>query len=726
MKLDKSKFIIGTSNFGRSYGYGKKLNNISSKKAIELLKFCKKNNIDSLETSSDYGVSEKIISKISSEFKITTKIQFLRGGKKEIKKKIISEVNKSLNNLKVKKIHCLMLHDPLQLLSKDGMFIKDSLDALKKRGIISKIGISVYDTKLLEKIIDNFKIDIVQFPCNYLNRDFLKKSLIKKLKKKKVELHARSIFLQGKLLENPQKLNYFKKWSELFDEIDNWHKKNKISKLESCLGFIFRNRSIDKIIIGVDSLKEIKQIFRIKKLKKIKTYFPSNNDKNLIDPRMWKEGNLIDKNQLLWTNAKKKILGGNMLFSKRPDLFVPNRWPTYFSKAKGCKIWDITGKKFIDFSIHSVGTSILGYGSSKVDNAVSKIIKKGNLTTLNCPEEVELAEKLIELHPWSDQAKFARSGGEASAISIRIARAASGKNNIAFCGYHGWHDWYLSANLGNNKNLNNHLISGLNPNGVNKNLKNTIYPFNYNDFKALEKLINEKEIGIVKMEVSRNQMPVNNFLQKIRDICTKKGIVLIFDECSSGFRQTFGGLHKIFNVNPDLATFGKALGNGYPITAIIGKKEIMDSARESFISSTFWGDRIGPVAAIATLKEMERLKSWKIITNKGKYLRKEWLKMAKKYELSLKISGLPSASSFIINSDKFLEYKTLISQEFLKKNFLASNIVLFSVEHKKEIIDEYLYHLDGLFKIISECERGRNVHELLEVPVCTSGFKRLN
>tara|TARA_B100000787_G_scaffold24442_2_gene16347 strand:+ start:2877 stop:5057 length:2181 start_codon:yes stop_codon:yes gene_type:complete len=726
MLLPKNKFIIGTANFGRNYGYGKNLNNLSVKKVDKILKFCKENNIDSLDTAVDYGVSEKIIGKISSKFNITTKIEFLNGGKKEIKNKIISDVGKSLDTLKVKTLDCLMLHDPLQLLSKDGKFIMKNLNILKKKGIIKKIGISVYEVSELEKIVDNFKIDIVQFPCNYLNREFLKITLLKKLKKKNIEIHVRSIFLQGKLLQNPKKLDYFKKWSTTFDDIDVWHKKNKISKLESCLGFIFNNKFIDKVIIGVDSLEELKQIVKIKKLKKVKSYFPESNDRELIDSRLWKEGKLIDKNQLLWDRAKKTILGGNMLFSKRPDLFVPNKWPTYFSRAKGCKIWDITGKKFTDFSLMSVGTNILGYGSSKVDNAVSKAIKNGNLSTLNCPEEVELAEKLTEIHPWSDQVKFARSGGEASAISIRIARAAAGRDNVAFCGYHGWHDWYLSANLGNNQNLNNHLLPGLNSKGVSKNLRNTVYPFNYNDFKSLEKLIDEKKIGTVKMEVSRNQMPQNNFLKKIRDICTKNGIVLIFDECSSGFRQTFGGLHKLYNVNPDIATFGKALGNGYPITAIIGKKEVMDAAKESFISSTFWGDRIGPVAALATLKEMQKIKSWKTITKKGEYLRKEWVKIAKKHELNLSIAGIPSSSSFIINSNKFLEYKTFISQEFLKKNFLVSNIVQFSVVHKQKIIDEYLYHLDGLFKIISECERGRNIYKLLEQPVCTSGFKRLN
>ena len=185
-------------------------------------------------------------------------------------------------------------------------------------------------------------------------------------------------------------------------------------------------------------------------------------------------------------------------------------------------------------------------------------------------------------------------------------------------------------------------------------------------------------------------------------------------------------MHKIYNVNPDIATFGKALGNGYPITAIIGKKEVMSAAQDSFISSTFWSDRIGPAAAIATLEEMERIKSWKIIIKKGIYLRKKWKNIAKKYNLNLKIFGIPSLSTFIINSPKFLEYKTYITQEMLKRGFLASNSIYLSVAHENKIIDDYLYELDKIFKVIGECEEGRNIYALLETPVCSSGFKRLN
>ena len=263
----------------------------------------------------------------------------------------------------------------------------------------------------------------------------------------------------------------------------------------------------------------------------------------------------LNKTQKLWKKAKKIIPGGNMLLSKRPDLYLPNKWPAYYSKTKGCEIWDLDNKKYFDLSLMGVGTNILGYSNPIIDREVKKIVKLGNLSTLNCKEEVYLAEKLIEMHSWSDMVKFARTGGEANAIAIRIARAASGKDNVAFCGYHGWHDWYLATNLRNKKNLNHHLLKGISTKGVPRNLKNSIFPFKYNDYKSLENLVERKKIGTIFMEVMRNEYPQNNFLQKVRDLSKKKGIVLVFDECTSGFRKNFGGLHLHFNIVPDIAVF---------------------------------------------------------------------------------------------------------------------------------------------------------------------------
>ena len=434
----------------------------------------------------------------------------------------------------------------------------------------------------------------------------------------------------------------------------------------------------------------------------------------------------VNKGQKIYLKAKKIIPGGNMLLSKNPDRFLPKGWPVYFKKAKGCEVWDLDGNKYFDLSLMGVGTNILGYSNNKVDEKIKKVIKEGNLSTLNCSEEVQLAEKLIEIHPWAGMVKLARTGGEANAIAIRIARAASGKDNVAFCGYHGWHDWYLATNVSKQDNLNNHLLKNLPTKGVPKKLAESIFPFKFNDYNELEKIVLEKNIGVICMEVVRNEMPKNSFLKKVRKLADKKGIVLIFDECTSGFRKNYGGLHKFFKVNPDIALFGKALGNGYAITAIVGKKNIMKSAKNSFISSTFWSERIGPVAALATLKEMSRVKSWKTIDLIGKKIVKKWGELSNKYELDIKISGLPALCSFNFSSRNNLDYKTLIAQEMLKKGFLASSTVYASIAHNKSILENYFYELEQVFKLIQKCEDGLNVKKVLKYPTIISGFQRLN
>ena len=439
------------------------------------------------------------------------------------------------------------------------------------------------------------------------------------------------------------------------------------------------------------------------------------------------EGVTMTKSNKLWKRAKKIIPGGNMLLSKRTELFHPKNWPAYYSKAKGIDVWDLDGKKYRDLSLMGIGCNILGYANDKIDGEVIKAIKKSNVTTLNCPEDIQLCEKLLELHPWAHMARLARTGGEASAVAVRIARAASGKDKIAFCGYHGWHDWYLSANINKKDNLQNHLMSGLEANGVPKNLKNTAFPFTYNNFSELEQIVNNNDIGTVKMEVSRNFKPKDSFLQRVRKLCTKKKIILIFDECTSGFRQTFGGLHKLYGVNPDIAWFGKALGNGYSIAAIIGKREIMDYAQNSFISSTFWTERTGPVAALETLKQMEKIKSWDIITNKGLKIQKNWKEIANRNKLEIQVLGIPALSTFSIKSREWVKYKTFITQEMLKKKYLATNALFVSTMHDDATLENYFDILDGIFNKISKFEnKSLSVDKFIEGPVCQTGFQRLN
>lgn len=438
------------------------------------------------------------------------------------------------------------------------------------------------------------------------------------------------------------------------------------------------------------------------------------------------QGAEMGKGQKLWNRARRVIPGGNMLLSKRPEMFLPEHWPAYYSRAEGCRVWDLDGREYIDMSIMGVGTNILGYGHPEVDEAVREVVAAGNLSTLNCPEEVYLAERMVELHPWADMVRFARTGGEANAIAVRIARAASGKDKVAVCGYHGWHDWYLAANLADDQNLSGHLLPGLEPKGVPQGLGGSVLPFRYNRLDELQALVRDHDIGVIKMEVSRSEAPNSDFLQSVRRLADANGIVLVFDECTSGFRETFGGLHLKYGVEPDLAIFGKALGNGYAITATIGRREVMEAAQSTFISSTFWTERIGPAAALATLQVMQRLRSWDFITQRGGELKAHWRRLAENAGLEIDIWGLPALAGFTLGGDDSLACKTLISQEMLKRGFLASNVVYACIAHTDAVVERYLENLEAVFDVIALAQQGAGVHALLDGPVCHSGFKRLN
>jgi glutamate-1-semialdehyde aminotransferase len=431
--------------------------------------------------------------------------------------------------------------------------------------------------------------------------------------------------------------------------------------------------------------------------------------------------------QELYKKAKMLIPGGTMLLSKRPEMFLPENWPSYYSKAKGCRVWDLDGNELIDMCIMGIGTNTLGYGRQEVDDAVMQTVINGNMSTLNCPEEVLLAEKLIEMNPWADMVRFARSGGEANAIAVRIARAASGKDKVAICGYHGWHDWYLSTNHNDGDGLSNHLLPGLDPVGVPRNLKDTVFPFLYNNIAELEHILETHDIGVIKMEVVRNFGPENNFLQKVRDLATKKNIVLVFDECTSGFRETFGGIFKKYGVEPDVAMFGKTLANGYALTAVVGKRSVMEAAQKTFISSTFWTERIGPTAALASLVVMEKEKSWDQITEIGNKVRKGWQTLADEHGLKISISGIPSLSTYSFESEFALQFKTFVAQEMLKKGYLASTNFYASIAHTDIEIAHYFNVLSDVYTVIADCANSKkDINLLLEGPVCHGGFKRLN
>lgn len=428
----------------------------------------------------------------------------------------------------------------------------------------------------------------------------------------------------------------------------------------------------------------------------------------------------------LWNKAKKLIPGGTQLFSKRSEMFLPELWPSYFKKAKGVEIWDLDGNKFIDMSYMGIGACILGYTHQDVNKAVKKVIERGSMSTLNSPEEVELAKLLLKLHPWTKQVRYARTGGEAIAIAVRIARAYTKKDKVVFCGYHGWHDWYLSANLADKKNLDGQLLPGLEPLGVPRCLKGTAIPFNYNKIEELEKITKKNDIGAIIMEPRREHEPAKNFLKNVRKIANKIGAVLIFDEITSGFRMNVGGIHMLYNVYPDIAVLGKAMSNGYPMAAVIGRKKIMDFAQKTFISSTYWTERVGPAAAVATIKKLKKFNIPNYLCKIGNLIGEGWQVLARKHKLKIEIMNIPSLITFKFNYGKDSQaIHTLFTQEMLKRGYLASKSVYVSYAHKEKIIKEYLREVDEVFGAVKKAIEKKQIYKLLRGPVAHKGFSRL-
>ena len=436
------------------------------------------------------------------------------------------------------------------------------------------------------------------------------------------------------------------------------------------------------------------------------------------------------KGQLLYRKAKKIIPGGTQLLSKRPEMFLPDYWPAYYSKAKGCKIWDLDGNEYIDVSFMGIGANTLGYANDEVDAAAKAAIDNGGMSTLNAPEEVAVAEKLLDLHPWAGGVRFAKAGGEAMALASRIARAYTKKDIILFCGYHGWHDWYLAANLANKNALDDLHIPGLEPLGVPSGLAGTNLPFHYNNIGEFNALMEKHrgKIAAVVMEPIRNDYPEDGFLQKIRAATEAEGIVLVFDEVSAGFRLCTGGSHKVLGVNPDIAVFAKGMTNGYPLTAIIGRRNVMDAAQGTFISSTFYTERVAFAATLKSIEVYERERVWEKQSAYGKLVQDGWKAKAEAAGLNIDIGGILPMSHFaIIGDEKPLVYKTFVTQEMLKRGYLASNAFYTSYAHSPEIIEEYLANIGEVF---AEIGRAIQAHEKVEDKllggVCQSGFGRLN
>ena len=432
---------------------------------------------------------------------------------------------------------------------------------------------------------------------------------------------------------------------------------------------------------------------------------------------------ISSKGASLYNTAKTLIPGGTQLLSKRPEMFAPNVWPSYYKKAKGYKIWDLDDREFNDLSIMSVGACIIGYQDDEIDEAVIRAIRDGVNSTLNCPEEVHLANELIALHPWFGMVRYARSGGEAMSIAIRISRAYTQRDLVLFSGYHGWNDWYLAANLSDLESLDGQLMPGLSPSGVPRGLKGSSLPFDANNIDSIREKIkgNEKDIACIVIEPARGEDAPEGYLQSLRELADEIGAVLIFDEITSGFRMCAGGIHRKYAIYPDIAVLAKSIANGYAMSVIMGNEKVMQSAQSTFISSTNWTERVGPTAALATIKKYIRTNTDQHIITAGHEVKKIWENAAKSNNLNIKISGLPSLANFRFDHENSIELNTIFSIEMLKRGFLGFRQIKTSLCHDSKILEDYRDVVQEIFSLISI--KSENIK--LKTPIHHSGFQRI-
>jgi glutamate-1-semialdehyde 2,1-aminomutase len=439
--------------------------------------------------------------------------------------------------------------------------------------------------------------------------------------------------------------------------------------------------------------------------------------------------------QQTYRRAKKLIPGGTQLLSKRPEMHAPGRWPGYYREARGCQIVDLDGREYCDMTTSGIGACLLGYADPDVNDAVIRRVQNGTMCSLNAVEEVELAELLVSLHPWAEQVRYCRTGGESMAAAVRIARAAKNRDVIAFCGYHGWSDWYLAANLPNESRedspsrdpLAGHLLPGLCPNGVPRSLAGTSLPFSYNRLDELERLASshKSRLAAVVLEPFRVRDPEPGFFEGVRAVCDWCDAVLIVDEITTGWRFGLGGCHLNYNLRPDISVFAKALGNGHPIGAILGTKRVMEAAQSTFLSSTYWSEAVGPTAALATIRKLQHCDVPAHVDRIGNLVREGLLALGKRHVLPLKIEGRGGLLHIDFAHPLGAEIGTLFTVLMLDRGFLAGNRFYPTLAHQRGHVDAFLAATDDVYGELALAVREGNLEKRLGGRVRQSGFARL-
>ena len=294
------------------------------------------------------------------------------------------------------------------------------------------------------------------------------------------------------------------------------------------------------------------------------------------------------KSEAHLNRAELTIPLGSQTFSKSRTQYPVGVSPLFIEKASGCQVWDLDGNKYIDL-VSSLASVTLGYGEPSVNNAVRKQLKKGVTFSLPGVLEAEVAEMICNLVPSAEMVRFGKNGTDATSAAVRLARAYTGKDRVVVCGYLGWQDWYIGSTSRNK--------------GVPRVTSELTEVFKYNDLESLRKILSERnDVACVVMEPMNSSFPNQGFLEGVRELTKNQGVILVFDETITGFRFSEGGAQELFNVIPDLSTFGKGIANGFPLSAVTGKREIMMEMEEIFISGTHGGELLSLAAAKTVLQ----------------------------------------------------------------------------------------------------------------------------
>lgn len=423
----------------------------------------------------------------------------------------------------------------------------------------------------------------------------------------------------------------------------------------------------------------------------------------------------ITKSLQWWTRAKKVIPCATQTLSKGPDQFVRGLSPIYLAKGQGSHVWDVDGNEYIDYPM-ALGPIILGHAYPRITKAVSKQIKLGTTYTLMHPLEIELAELIKKYVPCAEMVRFAKNGSDTTTAAVRIARAVTSRDHIAYCGYHGWQDWYAGATSRNK--------------GIPADYKKLLHEFKYNDLESLRKIFQAYPgtIAAVIMEQPA-QEPKNNFLQKVIDLAHKNGALFILDEICTGFRYAMGGAQQYYGIMPDLACFGKAMANGFPISAIVGKKKYMKQLKEVFYSMTFGGETASLRAAIETIKELQQKKVLKKIWRLGKILRDGINQAIRETGVPAVLIGNPPRSEIIFkdsDGNPSLLIKSLFLQETVKREILFGVPIYISYSHSEADIKKTITACREAFKIIKQAEKENDYKKFLEGEPMGEVFRKRN